>query len=767
MNTQRHVIKRQVLELPLSSSSELQLREQQVKRIYYQSLLPAIENYFNQLAKSDLHYQLDSIALEIKDFDWDNLTAHNFAGQVEQQLEIQVKEQITAQTQSMQSAMVQPSSRTPVQILRHFLQTGTLPWWAEELNRQQFDSWLQQILRQESAIIPLLRQAIAEPRGRRRCILQFSDTSLWHLCQKLLPSIHFPHVDSVPFSKNGVNYREIARMLGLDAAYFREQHWDTLLGLSMTNEQQHLTPVALIQKYWHKLARINDGKLKDWRNNLAKAKLLTAEQRKALADKSMQFNAGNDELALWLAELAKLQQLAIDGTDFAARLTRLEQKKPQDMSTQHWQVLKQQLSMLKGMLDDYQNAAKAKQIGNLTADQLKSEALVLSQECQFYLLNFEQNVARLELQLNSIQQFMARLQHIYKLPPPSSNFCEALQQLSTDLSTVFKPYLDGAIAQRCFGLLKYAKVRLLTPISDHELLKYTQKFYGLIDKELVKLQLMVDYARQNLLEVQQQLLPYQAFYQSLQTLLVSVEDSQRPLTDELLMELKRATLALVATDLRLHGQSLLGKLGQYQPKRNNTAAISSDIRNALCKLVKQASVAQSKSTDAFSDVEEVFVSNAGLVILWPYLGRFFTGIGLLTEGRFQSQEAAERAALLCHYLVAPNEQPSEPSLALNKLLCGLELAYPISLEITLTENEQSAIEELLSAAAGNWAALKTTNPNALRQLFLQRNGSLQIKDGNYLVRVERKSHDLLLDKLPWSIANIRLAWLDSLIRVEW
>lgn len=788
MEIQRHVIKRQVVELPLSSSNELQLREQQFKQLYYQHLLPVIEKFFNQYAKSDFHYQLDRIKIEIEDFDWDNLkNYYHIIRQLERQLRLQIGKHIPAQTKvktkseteaktkTSQSTVVklQPKSKTAVQTLAHFLQTGTLPWWAEELNHQQLDNWLQRLVQQEKSVIPLLRQAIAEPRSRKRCILQFSDTSLWHICQKLLPFIQLKHEDSIPFSKNGVSYNEIASLLKLDVKFFRVQHWDTLLELCILNEQHRLTTAEVIQKYWHRIALANGSEIKDWWSTLAKSKLLTIEQQDVLANIAALPLSSENELSVWLIELRKLEQLAIESKDFAACLTRLEKVKPKDLSLQQWQVLKQQFSVIKQKLRAYQAAVKTKRITTLTLEQLKSEVLILLQECQLFLLNHEQNLTQLELQENTFQQLIARLQAIYKLSPPSQRFCEVLQQLGTELNTLFKPYLDSAIAQRCTGLLEYAKARLLNPTSDHELLQCTQEFYGLIDKELIKLQAMVDYIRLNIKDVQQKILPHQRYYQSLQALLNSIENSIErqctPLTEGLITELQQTTRALVATSLRLQGLNLLENLGQYQQaKPANTAAIVGDIRQALRELKKQASVRQQKkTTDVFSDVDEVFVSNAGLVILWPYLGRFFTGIGLLTEGRFKDQEAAERAAVICHYLVTPHEQPSEPSLVLNKLLCGLDLDEPIPLEIVLTEIEQKAIDELLSATAGNWAALKTTNPNALRYLFLQRDGSLQIKDGSYLIRVERKSHDILLEKLPWSIANIKLAWLEPIIRVEW
>jgi hypothetical protein len=768
MNMQRHVIKRQLVELPLASSTELQTREQLFKQLYYQNILPAIEGCFDNYTKPDSYYQVDKIELKVADFDWENLAVSNIIAQLVQQLETQLGKQLSRQTKSTQTevALPAPANQTSIQILSHFLQTGTLPWWAENLNRQQFDSWLQTVLQQESAILPMLRQALAEPRSRKRCILQFSDKSLWQICQKLLPSIRFVHMDSVPFSKNGVSYPVIASLLGLNTTSFRIQHWDTLLGMSMTSEQ-NLRTLTFIQKYWDKLAKINDCKLKDWRTNLAKANVLTTEQRKALNDKVIQPKDSDKEFTTWLAELAKLAQLAVGSNDLAAKLAQLEKIKPQGLSTQQWLALKQEFNMLQRMLHDYQQAEKNQQNATRIVAQLKSETLDIVQECQLYLLNFESSVEQLELQLNFIQQYKERLYQIYKLSPPSRAFHEALQTLSHDLNTLFKPYLEGAVVQRCLSLIKYAKVRLLNPNSDQELLSCTQKFYSLIDDELVKLQSIVNYARQNLMEVQQQLSPYQHFHKVLQTLLTSITSPQAALADELVTELKQTTRALIATDLRLQGQHLLEKVGQFQASYAKTTTIASDISKALRKLVKQATETKNKATDTFSDIEEVFISNAGIILLWPYLERFFTRVDLLAEKRFKNQEAAERAAVLCHYLASLHELPSEPLLTLNKLLCGLDLAEPIALEIILTDDEKLAIEELLSAAASNWPALKTTNPQALRQLFLQRNGSIQIKDGSYLVRIERKSHDILLDKLPWSIANIKLPWLDTLIRVEW
>lgn len=765
MNEKRHVIKRQVLEIPLAKPDEVVASERLFKQLYYQHLLPTIEGYFNRVAEPHLHYQFDKIELEIKDFNWDKIAITEVIAQLNQQLAIQ----LAKQSSLAENVQPKPVAKTALQILQHFLQTGTLPWWAQRLNRQEFDVWLQQLLQHDRTALSLLRTLLRKPCSRKRCILQFSDDSLWLICQQLLPQFQLSQVDWTLKTKD---YPSIATLLGIEPVNFRLQHWETLLEISMISKQQ-VTPMAFMQKYWYRLAKISDGKLKDWLARLSKARLLTSKQRQALANIAGQTKSYADQdWDLWLAALTDLQKLSVDSSELVAKLTRVEKwlsdTKFTKLTMQQWQALKQQLGEFKQML----LTAKAKQNIATNATNLESEALALQYECQLYLLNFEQSLARLGQQLDVLQQLMAQLQQIYKLPPPSHGFGQALQQLNNSLIHEFKPFVDAAIVQRCLNLLKYAKTRLFNTNSDQELLNYTQKFYGLIDTEIEKLQLIINYARQNLTEVQQQLIPYQRFQQALQVLLEQLQEPQISLNNEIIEQFKQAMLNLSTTDLRLWGQKLLGKVAQVQCQPNPANNMALKISGALHNLLKNAAAISGQAkklpiADDFSEVDEFFIGNAGLVILWPYLGRFYERLGLIADGRFIDQAAAERAAIVSHYLITPAEQPSEPWLVLNKLLCGLDLAEPIALEIGLTEQERLAAEDLLSAVAGHWAALKTTNPALLRQLFLQRQGSVQIKDGSYLVRIERKSHDILLEKLPWSIANIKLPWLSTLIRVEW
>jgi hypothetical protein len=73
----------------------------------------------------------------------------------------------------------------------------------------------------------------------------------------------------------------------------------------------------------------------------------------------------------------------------------------------------------------------------------------------------------------------------------------------------------------------------------------------------------------------------------------------------------------------------------------------------------------------------------------------------------------------------------------------------------------------LTAAIQHWSVLKNTSISGLRSSFLQREGLLLETDQGWLLRVERKVYDLLLEQLPWGIGMLQLAWMRKPLRVNW
>lgn len=166
-------------------------------------------------------------------------------------------------------------------------------------------------------------------------------------------------------------------------------------------------------------------------------------------------------------------------------------------------------------------------------------------------------------------------------------------------------------------------------------------------------------------------------------------------------------------------------------------------------------------------LEDIYIDNAGLVILAPYLPRFFDMLGLITGKEFKDRENAERGVHLLQYLLDESTSSFEYQLVLNKLLCGITAGKPIIRGIDIKEAERAAAESLLAGVIANWPILKSTSIAGLRESFIQRQAHLQRKDDVWKLLVESKPYDMLLDELPWSFKTIKFPWMEHPIHVDW
>jgi hypothetical protein len=166
--------------------------------------------------------------------------------------------------------------------------------------------------------------------------------------------------------------------------------------------------------------------------------------------------------------------------------------------------------------------------------------------------------------------------------------------------------------------------------------------------------------------------------------------------------------------------------------------------------------------------EPLYVRNAGLVILHPYLTRLFTMLQLIDNKEFKSFTEACKAVYLLQYLAFKEYQGFEESdLMLNKLLCGIDLDEPLLADIELTEADKNTCESLLEGVIANWTILGKTSPDALRNSFLQREGRLSEEKDAWVLRVAQSGVDVLVERLPWGIGTIKLATMKKILTVEW
>lgn len=185
------------------------------------------------------------------------------------------------------------------------------------------------------------------------------------------------------------------------------------------------------------------------------------------------------------------------------------------------------------------------------------------------------------------------------------------------------------------------------------------------------------------------------------------------------------------------------------------------------KITKDPSRFDSEKTPALPE-EGIYISNAGLVLIHPFLDSLFTELGFLDpKKQFYSENAALRATINLQYLQTGDNDYREWESALCKILCGLPVATVLPSDIVLTDSEKSECDEMLKVILEYWDALRSTDINVLRANFFNRDGKLMAREDHWLLHVERTGIDILLEKLPWGYSTIKLPWLQQIIHVEW
>lgn len=163
----------------------------------------------------------------------------------------------------------------------------------------------------------------------------------------------------------------------------------------------------------------------------------------------------------------------------------------------------------------------------------------------------------------------------------------------------------------------------------------------------------------------------------------------------------------------------------------------------------------------------LIVPDAGVVLAAFFLPRLFDRTGLLANSVFRDDAAACRAVHLLHYLSHAERIAPEPLLALDKLLCGLDLSQPVPRELDLSDAECDAVDGLLRALVQHWGVLGSTSIQGLREGFLQREGVLTHGDEGWTLTVQTRALDVLLDRLPWGIGTIKAPWMSEVLHVRW
>ena len=168
--------------------------------------------------------------------------------------------------------------------------------------------------------------------------------------------------------------------------------------------------------------------------------------------------------------------------------------------------------------------------------------------------------------------------------------------------------------------------------------------------------------------------------------------------------------------------------------------------------------------------EALTVDNAGLCLLAPWFVRLFAMLGWLDEERkkFRNTASKVRAVFLLQYLASGEEKAwREAELAFNRLLTALPGHVPLPGRLPLADEERQTADGMVAGVKANWPQMNGTSVEGFRGSFILRGGTLEQEEERWLLTVEEKAYDLLLETVPWGFRQIRLPWLKKHVQVKW
>ena len=196
------------------------------------------------------------------------------------------------------------------------------------------------------------------------------------------------------------------------------------------------------------------------------------------------------------------------------------------------------------------------------------------------------------------------------------------------------------------------------------------------------------------------------------------------------------------------------------------------INKTFTEVVAELKVSENEVAELEESVQPDYipVANAGLCLFAPWIIRLFGMLDLLAEDRkdLKDMDARIRAIFILQRLVtAEQREYKESDLAFNRLLVACPFNIPLPKSLELTGKEIETVESMLVGVKANWPKMANTSVGGFQRSFIERDGQLEKQEGKWVLTVENKAYDILLDSLPWSYKMIRLPWLKKPISVSW
>lgn len=180
-------------------------------------------------------------------------------------------------------------------------------------------------------------------------------------------------------------------------------------------------------------------------------------------------------------------------------------------------------------------------------------------------------------------------------------------------------------------------------------------------------------------------------------------------------------------------------------------------------------VAGRRSIKPTSDLPDpgILIPNAGIVILNSFYKMLFTRLDLLDSDHFKDEGHKLVAVDCLQYVATGSTQCHESDVALNKILTGIPLSFPVKKGIEVSTSKTEIINGMIQAAIKHWQAIGESSVDGFRGNWLVREGMLYEQEEFWNLIVEKRAYDILLNQSPFSFSIIKYPWMPKPLKVEW
>ena len=778
MNIQRHIIGRTVLELDTRRLADVWSLQEDMSRLFQQQGVEEMARLFDELVGDEEVVRLDRVEVEIGSVDRRFLGdefIHSLVTALRETLSDHLAERLVASAKT--ETITRESQASDWEVLLYFLRYGRLPWWWPSGDWQVwFPRWsavMQSNTNWRQDLWELLR---TNPATQQRLVEQLPETFLRELILKLQPLALSSNIENLE------DFNQIARQqLGAILTRFPNQEqslWLTALDQVLTSISATPKNNGEVLLYFLEYGRLPCGQpstnwqawLLCWETTIQ----TETEWQQPLQQLLRNNPTARLRLVTQLPEALRHQLILLLQPGWTIWHTLLAQAKlimqSLNLSSSSFQELERQAwEILLAEIDTNNTSVRPFPAATWTRNWL-------AQIMQDWRLDKNLNQIATEQLLTSIDAVSGAQRSLWL-----TAFNQVQKSTANENSTSLPQYNKDTSKTDWQVLLYFlTSGHLPNEQGSEDLLNWLPRWSAVMQNETSWQQPLRQLLRNNVAAQQrlitqlpedwrhQLVLQLQPTWTNWYNLLAQAKELIQSLklsNDARFGFVKQAWLLLLA-EIFCSDNSPSRDLPADTWTRNWLALLETSFG---LKAIEGDITARNSILSTEEETTGLYVNQAGLVLLHPFLQFYLEAVGLLDGEYFRDEFAQQTAIYLLYYLATKQIDAPEYELVLPKLLCGWPLNQPVARGLDLPEAALNEGEQLLQTVIDYWEVLKSTSPDGLREGFLQRSGKLTHsgEGDNWKIQVEQQAIDILLGSLPWGLSMVKLPWMKEVLIVEW